>query len=84
MSACADPADSESTPSSSTCGPDLNGAGLVGGTDLGLLFSARGICSTDDCPADFNRDGVVGPEDLGTLLAALNRSPVSPWIRFVR
>ena len=70
MTACADPADPESTPLNSSCGPDLDGDGRVGGTDLGLLFSAWGICATDECSADFNRDGVVGPDDLGTLLAA--------------
>ena len=68
--ACADPADPDSTPENASCGPDLNGDGRVDGTDLGLLFTAWGICANPDCPADFTGDGLVGADDLGILLAA--------------
>jgi hypothetical protein len=45
-----------------TCGPDLNGDGLVNTTDLLLLFDQWGTC--DGCTADFNGDGVVNVADL--------------------
>lgn len=49
--------------------PDLDGDGVVGGADLGLLLSAWGSCQPP-CPADLDGDGVVGGGDLGLLLAA--------------
>ena len=70
IAACADPADPDSTPENASCGPDLNGDGLVDGVDLGLLFVEWGACAAPDCPADFNGDGLVGAADLGILLAA--------------
>lgn len=44
---------------------DLDGDGVVGGADLGLLLAAWG----DSGPADLDGDGVVGGGDLGLLLA---------------
>jgi len=47
---------------------DLNGDGMVGGADLGLLLGAWGPCR--GCPADFDGDGDVDGADLGLLLGA--------------
>lgn len=50
---------------------DLNGDGVVGPADLGILLGAWGNpgCSgARPCAADLNSDGVVGPADLGILL----------------
>ena len=47
---------------------DLNGDGVVNGTDLGLLLGSWGACP--GCPADLNGDGVVNGTDLGLLLGA--------------
>ena len=48
---------------------DLNGDGVVGGADLGLLLSVFG---TNDAAADLNQDGVVNGGDLGILLSYWN------------
>ncbi len=48
---------------------DINGDGLVNGSDLGLLLAAWGSCP-NPCPADFTGDGLVDGGDLGLLLAA--------------
>ena len=45
---------------------DLNGDGLVNGTDLGLLLIAWG---TNDADADLDGSGTVGGDDLGLMLA---------------
>lgn len=45
--------------------PDLDGDGVVGGADLGLLLAAWG-----GAPWDLDGDGIVGGSDLGLLLAA--------------
>jgi hypothetical protein len=47
---------------------DLNGDGVVDGSDLGLLFAAWGEC--EGCPEDLNGDGQVDGSDLGLLFAA--------------
>jgi len=48
---------------------DLNGDGIVDGSDLGDLLGAWGDCPMEgSCPADLNRDGVVNGDDLGELL----------------
>jgi hypothetical protein len=47
------------------CPTDLDGDGVTGGGDLGLLFVSWGSCQ--DCPADFNADGLVNGKDLGLL-----------------
>ncbi|HMN96217.1 MAG TPA: S8 family serine peptidase [Phycisphaerales bacterium] len=48
---------------------DLDGDGVVGGTDLGLLIAAWGECAASDCPADLDGDGFVGASDLALLIA---------------
>ncbi len=53
--------------------PDLNGDGVVDGTDLGLLLGQWGPCSR--CPADLNDDGVVDASDLGILWASWATKP---------
>jgi hypothetical protein len=45
---------------------DLDGDGLVGPTDLGILLGAWGGAGS----ADLDGDGTVGPSDLGILLGA--------------
>lgn len=47
---------------------DLNGDGVVGGADLGLLLGAWGACA--GCAADLNGNGEVDGADLGLLLGA--------------
>ncbi|MDZ4828621.1 MAG: hypothetical protein SGJ09_00305 [Phycisphaerae bacterium] len=47
---------------------DLNGDGVVGPPDLGILLGSWGECV--GCPADFTGDGLVTPADLGILLGA--------------
>jgi len=51
--------------------PDLNGDGVVNGSDLLMLLSKWGPCEPGSaCPADFNRDGIVNVKDLHLLLHA--------------
>jgi len=47
---------------------DLDGDGLVDGTDLSILLGSWGPC--DQCAADINDDGVVDGDDLAALLGA--------------
>lgn len=47
--------------------PDLDGNGIVGGGDLGLLLVAWG---SEDARADLDGNGLVDGPDLGLLLAA--------------
>jgi hypothetical protein len=46
---------------------DLNGDGVVNGSDVGLLLAEWGPCP--GCPADLNGDGVVNGADFGLLLS---------------
>ena len=55
------------------CPADLDGDGVVGGSDLGQLFIAWGAC--DDCGADLDSDGSVGGSDLGILFVAWGNCP---------
>lgn len=49
------------------CPVDLNGDGIVNGSDLGILLAFWGT----DCPlADLNEDGIVNGADLALLLSA--------------
>ncbi len=49
---------------------DINGDGVVGGSDLGLLLAMWGRCpGRGPCGADLNGDGVVDGADLGILLS---------------
>ncbi|MAD78489.1 MAG: hypothetical protein CMJ51_03855 [Planctomycetaceae bacterium] len=47
--------------------PDLDGDGIVGGADLGILLADWG---RQGGPADLDRDGVVSGGDLGIMLAS--------------
>ncbi|MBM4114486.1 MAG: hypothetical protein FJ252_01260 [Phycisphaerae bacterium] len=47
---------------------DLDGDGVVNGSDLGALLSAWGSCT--GCVADLNDDGIVDGQDLGSVLSA--------------
>ena len=51
-----------------TCTGDFNGDGLVDGSDIGLLLSEWGPCTTP-CIADLDEDGDVDGGDLGIFLA---------------
>ena len=53
----------------SPCPGDLDGDGVVAGSDLGLLFVLWGPCS-GNCPGDLDGDGQVGGSDLGLLFVA--------------
>lgn len=53
------------------CPEDLNGDGVVDGSDLGLFFSEWGTCwQPQGCAADLNLDGVVDGIDVGYFLVA--------------
>jgi len=47
---------------------DVDGDGIVGGADLGVLLSQWGACA--GCAADLDGDGVVGGADIAVLLGA--------------
>ncbi|MBM4112178.1 MAG: hypothetical protein FJ253_02215 [Phycisphaerae bacterium] len=47
---------------------DLDGNGVVDGSDLGLLLGQWGDCDDPCCIADLNDDGVIDGDDLGILL----------------
>jgi hypothetical protein len=47
---------------------DLNGDGIVDGSDLAALLGAWGTCPGSPCPADLNGDGTVDGSDLAALL----------------
>ena len=55
------------------CPADLDGDGLVGGSDLGLMFIDWGKCG--DCRADLDEDGVVGASDVGLLFVEWGACP---------
>lgn len=51
--------------------PDLDGDGMVSGSDLGMLLAAWGRCpGIGACAADLDGSGIVDGGDLGILLAA--------------
>jgi hypothetical protein len=51
------------------CECDLDGDGLVGGSDLGLMLGKFGVTPGDNIACgDFNLDGVVDGNDFGRLL----------------
>ena len=54
------------------CPGDLDGDGVVGGSDLGLFLVVFG---TDDPTGDLDGDGVVGGGDLGFLLVGWGLCP---------
>ncbi len=51
-----------------SCPGDLNGDGVVGGADIGLMNATWGPCTA--CDADLNGDGDVNGNDLGLMFAA--------------
>lgn len=64
------------TPAPSGAGPDLDGDGQVGASDLAGLLGSWGACpSAGPCPADFDGDGVVGASDLAALLGSWGPFP---------
>ena len=48
------------------CSADLDGDGVVSGSDFGLLLAAFG---SDDPAADLDGDGIVTGSDIGLLLS---------------
>jgi hypothetical protein len=48
---------------------DLDGDGVVGGADLGVLLSSWGPVTAATMAADLNHDGTVDGADLGALLS---------------
>ncbi len=54
------------------CAADLNGDGVVNGTDLGLylVFAGSDCVPGQNCPGDLNGDGDISGADLGLLLGA--------------
>jgi len=50
---------------------DLDGDGVVGGSDLAMMLGMWGVCPPKgDCAADLDDDGMVGGSDLSMLLGA--------------
>ena len=63
---------------------DLDGDGVVGGKDLGVLLTQWGTCQPEHCSADLNGDGKVDSADLGLLLAAWGTLEEHPLPGFIR
>ena len=68
-----------------SCPADIDGDGVVGGIDLGILLAswsipvgAPGCAGLLPCLADLNGDGVVDGLDLGILLASWSIPPTAP------
>ena len=57
----------------STCAADLDGDGLVDGSDLGIMLGTWGACS--GCDADLDGDGLVDGSDLGIMLGSWGACP---------
>ncbi|MDB4780413.1 dockerin type I domain-containing protein [bacterium] len=57
------------------CIGDLNGDGVVGPPDLGILLAVWGTDGGDIVAADINGDGTVNASDLGPLLGAWGVCP---------
>ena len=57
------------------CIGDLNGDGVVGPPDLGILLAVWGTDGGDIVAADINGDGTVNASDLGPLLGAWGACP---------
>jgi hypothetical protein len=52
-----------------SCDADLDGSGITGGEDLGVMLAAWGPV-LDHPAADLNGDGLVDGADLGLMLSA--------------
>jgi hypothetical protein len=57
------------------CIGDLNGDGVIGPPDLGILLAVWGTDGGDIVAADINGDGTVNASDLGPLLGAWGVCP---------
>ncbi|MBW7904483.1 MAG: hypothetical protein LC135_07685 [Phycisphaerae bacterium] len=60
------------------CPGDINGDGVVGQPDLGILLGAFGTCAGHPAyvaAADLNQDGCIGQPDLGVLLSSWGECP---------
>lgn len=58
---------------SPACAADLDGDGLVEGSDLGIMLGSWGTCS--GCAADLDGDGLVEGSDLGIMLGSWGACP---------
>ena len=58
---------------SPACAADLDGDGLVEGSDLGIMLGSWGSCS--GCAADLDGDGLVEGSDLGIMLGSWGACP---------
>lgn len=61
----------ESTP---PCPADLDGDGIVGGTDLTVILSSWGFCPLG-CQGDFDNDGAITGLDLSVILSGWGNCP---------
>ena len=59
----------------SLCNGDINGDGIVNGSDLSVLLGFWGLCNTDLCPADLDGNGVINGADLSILLGGWGACP---------
>jgi hypothetical protein len=50
------------------CPPDLDEDGFVDGSDLSMLLSHWGACTSNHCPGDLDDNGIVDGADLGIFL----------------
>jgi hypothetical protein len=57
------------------CIGDINGDGVVDGSDLSQVLGFWGPCSSSDCPADLDGDGAVTGADLSLLLGSWGACP---------
>ena len=57
------------------CTGDINGDGVVNGSDLSQVLGFWGTCLTKDCPPDFNGDGIVNGADLTIVLSNWGACP---------
>lgn len=60
-------------PPKPSCPADLDGNGMVGGSDLAQVLGAWGACS--GCVMDINGDGVVAGSDLAIVLGSWGACP---------
>ena len=59
----------------SPCIGDINGDGIVNGSDLSQVLGFWGPCSNETCPADLNGDGSVTGADLSIILGYWGTCP---------
>ena len=61
--------------SEAPCIGDINGDGVVNGSDLSQVLGFWGTCLSSDCPADLDGDGSVTGADLSLLLGGWGACP---------